>query len=64
MILREDNDFLDKIATFNQRKIMFENINIWFYIIAYLVGGIPFGLVLAKVFAGVDIKESGSMSIG
>ena len=64
MILREDNDFLDKIATFNQRKNMFENINVWFYIIAYLVGGIPFGLILAKMFAKVNITESGSMSIG
>lgn len=40
------------------------NINIIFFILAYLVGGIPFGLLLAKNFAGVDIKESGSGSIG
>lgn len=40
------------------------NINVQFYIAAYLVGGIPFGLLLAKFFAGVNIKESGSQSIG
>ncbi len=40
------------------------NINIQFYIAAYLIGSIPFGLILAKQFAGVNIKESGSKSIG
>jgi glycerol-3-phosphate acyltransferase PlsY len=40
------------------------NINIIFYIIAYLVGAIPFGLILAKKFANVNIKDSGSKSIG
>ena len=40
------------------------NINIQFYILAYLVGGIPFGLILAKYFAKVDITEDGSGSIG
>jgi len=40
------------------------NINIWFYFIAYIVGGIPFGLILAKIFANTDIKEAGSKSIG
>ena len=40
------------------------NPNVIFYIIAYLVGGIPFGYILAKIFAGVDIKKSGSKSIG
>lgn len=42
----------------------FSNINIIFFIIAYLIGGIPFGLILAKTFAGVNIKEHGSGSIG
>ena len=42
----------------------FSNANIIFYIIAYLFGSIPFGLILAKTFAGVNIKESGSKSIG
>jgi glycerol-3-phosphate acyltransferase PlsY len=39
------------------------NTNVQFFIAAYLVGGIPFGLLLAKQFAGVDIKKSGSKSI-
>ena len=40
------------------------NINGQFYLAAYLIGAIPFGLLLAKFFAGVNIKESGSQSIG
>lgn len=40
------------------------NTNVQFFIAAYLIGGIPFGLLLAKQFAGVDIKSSGSKSIG
>jgi len=42
----------------------FFNINIQLYIAAYLIGGIPFGLLLAKFFAGVDVKSAGSKSIG
>lgn len=40
------------------------NTNIQFYIAAYLIGSIPFGLILAKKFAGVNIKDEGSKSIG
>jgi len=40
------------------------NLNLQFFIAAYLVGGVPFGLLLAKKFAGVDVKASGSGSIG
>jgi len=40
------------------------NLNGQFFLAAYLVGSIPFGLLLAKFFAGVNIKESGSNSIG
>ncbi len=40
------------------------NINVQFYIVAYLIGGIPFGLLLAKYFSGVDVKSEGSGSIG
>jgi glycerol-3-phosphate acyltransferase PlsY len=40
------------------------NINILFYLAAYLIGAIPFGLILAKKFANVNIKDSGSGSIG
>ncbi|UTJ06860.1 glycerol-3-phosphate 1-O-acyltransferase PlsY [Arcobacter roscoffensis] len=40
------------------------NPNVLFYLAAYLIGSIPFGLLLAKTFAGVDIKSQGSKSIG
>ena len=43
---------------------LFYNINVQFYILAYLVGGIPFGLLLAKKFTSIDVRESGSGSIG
>ncbi|WP_121627563.1 glycerol-3-phosphate 1-O-acyltransferase PlsY [Poseidonibacter antarcticus] len=42
----------------------FTNSNILFYLSAYLIGSIPFGLLLAKFFAGVDVKSAGSGSIG
>ena len=42
----------------------FSNPNIVFYIVAYLVGSIPFGVLIAKKFAGVNVQESGSKSIG
>ncbi len=40
------------------------NTNVQFYILAYIVGSIPFGLILAKFFADVDIKNAGSGNIG
>lgn len=40
------------------------NINGQFFIAAYLIGAVPFGLLIAKIFAKVDIKKSGSKSIG
>ena len=43
---------------------MLFNHNVHFYLIAYLLGGVPFGLLLAKFFAGVNITASGSGSIG
>ena len=33
-------------------------------IIAYLIGSIPFGLLLGKVVKGVDIRDVGSGNIG
>ena len=38
--------------------------NLLWYLFAYLVGGIPFGYIIAKYFAGVNIKEKGSGNIG
>jgi len=40
------------------------NQNILLYLAAYLLSGIPFGYLLAKQFAGVDIKHAGSGNIG
>ncbi len=40
------------------------NINIEFYLLAYFIGGIPFGYLLAKYIGKVDIKNEGSGSIG
>ena len=40
------------------------NQNILLYLAAYLLAGIPFGYILAKQFAGVDIKNAGSGNIG
>ena len=40
------------------------NQNILLYLAAYLLSGIPFGYLLAKKFAGVDIKQAGSGNIG
>jgi len=37
--------------------------NLIFYIIAYLLGGIPFGYLLAKQY-GINVKEHGSGNIG
>lgn len=48
------------IGVFN----FFMNENILAVIIAYLVGAIPFGLLIAKYLGGVDIKKEGSGSIG
>jgi glycerol-3-phosphate acyltransferase PlsY len=38
--------------------------NLFWYLIAYLIGGIPFGYLIAKYAAGINIKEHGSGNIG
>ena len=43
---------------------LFFNQNFLLYLSVYLIAGIPFGYLLAKQFAGVDIKEAGSGNIG
>ncbi len=40
------------------------DLNLIFYITSYLLGSIPFGLILAKTFAGIDVRNSGSGNIG
>jgi len=40
------------------------NQNTLLYLAVYLISGIPFGYLLAKFFAGVDIKNEGSGNIG
>ncbi len=40
------------------------NMNIQLYLFSYILAGIPFGYILAKSFAGVDIKQEGSGNIG
>jgi len=39
-------------------------INLTLYLATYLIASIPFGWILAKIFAGVDIRNSGSGNIG
>lgn len=36
----------------------------WIPLAAYLLGSIPFGLLLAKLFGGADVRKSGSGNIG
>lgn len=40
------------------------NINVTFYILAFIVGGIPFGWLLVKLLYKIDIRQIGSGSIG
>lgn len=40
------------------------NENIIAYVVAYLIGAIPFGLILAMVFGKTNISKEGSHSIG
>ncbi len=38
--------------------------NLLLYIVAYFLSAIPFGFILAKVFANVDVRQEGSGNIG
>lgn len=40
------------------------NQNILLYLSAYLISAIPFGFLLARFFAGVDVRKEGSGNIG
>lgn len=55
------------VLTFAMRELFISptpNANLLLYLGAYLLGSVPFGFLLAKFFAKVDIKEAGSKSIG
>ena len=36
----------------------------WRLVVAYLLGAVPFGLIMCRVFRGVDLREIGSGNIG
>ncbi|CAA6801803.1 MAG: Unknown protein, partial [uncultured Campylobacterales bacterium] len=38
--------------------------NVLAYLLAYIVGAIPFGLILVKTFTKENLLENGSKSIG
>ncbi|WP_086239100.1 glycerol-3-phosphate 1-O-acyltransferase PlsY [Campylobacter devanensis] len=40
------------------------NENLIAYLVAYLIGAVPFGLLFGLLFGGINIKKSGSKSIG
>lgn len=40
------------------------SLNFIFPIISYLIGSVPFGLVLIKTVKGIDIREHGSKNVG
>lgn len=40
------------------------NPNIHFYLLAYFIGGIPFGYLLSRFFYNINLQEVGSGSIG
>ncbi|MDR1555353.1 MAG: glycerol-3-phosphate 1-O-acyltransferase PlsY [Campylobacteraceae bacterium] len=52
------------MAIFDILAGLITNIHFIFYLASFFIGGIPFGLILAKKFADVDLKNAGSQSIG
>jgi glycerol-3-phosphate acyltransferase PlsY len=59
-------DFILQTINFITETIIsiLTNTNTLFYLLAYLIAGIPFGYLLAKYFAGVDVRKEGSGNIG
>ncbi len=45
-------------------KVVDMNENLIAYLVAYLIGAVPFGLLFGLLFGGINIKKSGSKSIG
>ncbi|MCH5313379.1 MAG: glycerol-3-phosphate 1-O-acyltransferase PlsY [Helicobacter sp.] len=50
--------------TLSNLLYILSNINVIFYLLAFVVGGIPFGWLLLKIFYKTDIRTIGSGSIG
>ena len=53
--------YLDLFSSFGE---IVSNTNIIFYLLAYVIGGIPFGLLLVRMLYKIDIRTIGSGSIG
>lgn len=47
-----------------ERKEFAQMLNILWLAICYMLGAVPFGLVVAKVTCGIDPREAGSRNIG
>jgi len=45
-------------------EILMDFLNVLLYLTAYFLAAVPFGFILAKVFAGVDVRQEGSGNIG
>src|SRR6201984_3891522 len=51
-------------APFASLDLSFVNVTTLIPIVAYILGSIPFGLLVVKVFGGTDIRSVGSGNIG
>jgi len=45
-------------------EILVNYVNVIFYVLAFLIGGIPVGVLLTRIFYGIDLQKVGSGSIG
>ena len=51
-------------ATFAAFDLSFLNVTVLIPVVAYILGSIPFGLIIVKAFGGGDIRSVGSGNIG